>query len=1403
MKPVLKKAGLAIGLLMLSLGIGLAGCLIFLQSAVGQDFIKARINTGIPGHVDWQSLQGALFPARLVLAGVRLNTPDGEPVVRVERAEIAVGLLPLARGEIRIPFLMLQTPELSLVADDSGRLNLTSVFSDAHDSDVAEAKESALAWPSGIGIDNAQIQSGRLAFQGPENRWQVALDRLELAGDMRFAEPDGELRLQIDGLGVTGPGLSTRLIRGDIGAVIQGDRLAPFQVELVFGNSRLALNGSLRNAFEDPIADLAMNAAVDLDELSRAIGLDIPLSGMLRADATVTERLNRPTVSLRVDYGGGLLGAYRLDGAELSTALEAQQLKLHRLVLKAGEGSAELSGEADLNGMFPGGLLAGAAHTDALTYQLSLKQENLDLSRIPTGSTRTAGVLSVTASLEGRGWHPERLEADLEVEAQARDLAVGDQAAPIPLQLNAAAELSPDRLHMDQLHLKTGDVDLEAHGTLNRSSREITGKLNLAASEIGHTLEALGLPGAKGWAQARTSISGALDHPVFDIDVQTRDLGYQDAAIGNLTLAARLSEAGMLHLDGLTVANRGSRIQGTGTLKLFKPEGGYDPDGPLALSLRMTRVNPTDFVPQSPVKGLISGTLDAEGILRQPLVTASVSGEALAAAGLSIGNAVGRLRFSEGILTAETIRIENRRSTLTLSGNATLLDIDRFAFHEDPAIRLEAESSRLHLDDFTETAQGILSLTARIDGTVTAPSGTAGLKGTDLQIADQPISSAALDLRLSGDRLYFEPLQIDLAPGESLAARGWLDRSKAYRIEMETRGIALSHLAPVKAMGRLAGILTASLAGEGKLDAPVLAGELSLSALSFDGQPLEDAALRLDIDAREARISGTVGFPVTAAFDLKNRNYRAAAEFRDTPLAPYLALAGRPELTGHITGSVTAEGSVDRLAQSRASVAVDSLGLRIDDTPVLEAADLHLELADGRYRVPETTLVLARDARLQFQGFGRLGGNLQLTADGEVPLEIAARFTDAIPDISGRLFLSATVTGTQHRPEGALTLRLADVGFTIPHLLQRIHNLNGEIRATPQQITLAGLRGALDSGTFEAGGTVQLDGLSPEAFDIVLVTSGLPIAVPDTLDLKLTGQLALTGSGQSPAVRGQIVLDEGLYYRDFKVTLMDTVERMRRPQAAPRPWEPPPAVSSTTLDVTVTGKAPLTVDNNVALLALDPDLRLSGTVGAPVISGRTDVLSGTIHYNKRAFTVTRGVVDFVDPYRIEPLFDVSAETDIREWTIVLDVTGPPDNLRFALSSSPPENDEDILSLLAFGKTSREMIAAESGAASMPKEMLASLVAEKLAADLKASTGIDSLEVAYEAGATAKEDDIRITVGKELSRRLSVRYGMDTKRGEAVQRVTTDYRLLERLVLSAFQDTAGDFGGELQFRIEFR
>jgi len=100
-------------------------------------------------------------------------------------------------------------------------------------------------------------------------------------------------------------------------------------------------------------------------------------------------------------------------------------------------------------------------------------------------------------------------------------------------------------------------------------------------------------------------------------------------------------------------------------------------------------------------------------------------------------------------------------------------------------------------------------------------------------------------------------------------------------------------------------------------------------------------------------------------------------------------------------------------------------------------------------------------------------------------------------------------------------------------------------------------------------------------------------------------------------------------------------------------------------------------------------------------------------------------------------------------------------------------------------------------------MLASLVASTFGDDLKNATGLDVIEVETGHADNKNSDRIAVTVGKDITRRLRTKYTIESEEAEIVQRATAEYRILEDLLISGFQDTRGVNGGELRFIWERR
>ncbi|HYO72264.1 MAG TPA: translocation/assembly module TamB domain-containing protein, partial [Archangium sp.] len=85
------------------------------------------------------------------------------------------------------------------------------------------------------------------------------------------------------------------------------------------------------------------------------------------------------------------------------------------------------------------------------------------------------------------------------------------------------------------------------------------------------------------------------------------------------------------------------------------------------------------------------------------------------------------------------------------------------------------------------------------------------------------------------------------------------------------------------------------------------------------------------------------------------------------------------------------------------------------------------------------------------------------------------------------------------------------------------------------------------------------------------------------------------------------------------------------------------------------------------------------------------------------FTIDRGEIDFQDRYGIDPLFDLRAQAQVREYQVKLHAFGRPAAPQVLLTSEPALTEGDVVSLLTLGLTSTDKETAASASAGLAAE----------------------------------------------------------------------------------------------------
>jgi len=1396
-------------LLLITTLVTLAGAVVgggffWIQSNQGLQWLQAQINGQIPGKISVASLSLSLLHPELNVDGVVLKDPQGLTLAGFSHFSAGLDWQGLLQREIRVNHILLQEPWVDVAVNKDTTLNLmTALVPPDREKTTEPPPADSAGLPFNIIFGSIQLQKGRFTFSPADKAMHLAAAGFNIAGNGDLKKQSGNLELSLGSVRYSSSDIHPLPAEIVLKAQFNDGKLSVPTFRITSGKTIVNLSGSADQLYTQPVVDTVLTVDSQLAEAARILPLAGDYSGPVNARLTLKGTVANPDARLMLSVDQAVLGGQSLDRGELDITLNDRQVNIEKTALRLADGTVSLAGTVDLRAAFPAGFLVPPQDINSIAYALKLVHNIPELNSWVKQFVDLRGATDGQLSLTGKGVMPADISAQLTMLAAGRQLiAPGmDRLAHADVQLTA--EMDSGTLSVSGLKVNTDGLQLAGDGRFQLDEQTVAAQLTLKADDLARALAVVGVSSVGGALTAALNVDGNVKQPEFSVDLASKNLKFAAYSLGDLLVQANMDQDGLLQLSSLALQNKGSRIQGKGRLRLLPlPEGGgLDPEFANNLQLSLKTVSPADFMPAAPVKGTIDGQLQVDGALRTLQGDLALTARSLKSDAVTIGNIDSRLHLKSGTVFIDRLQLDNKGSALQTAGSIQLFNPETLGLLANPLVNLTADADHFDPADFVDSARGDLTFKAAVQGSFDKPVGRINLAGKKVSFAGQSLEKIAVDARFKDQRLWLDQLLATFGPGEQIQGGGSVGLDKTMDLSLQSTGISVASIPQLCEVFPGKGVLQLDVAAKGKVDNPDVNGQLVLSDIIVNEGAMEDARLSFSLHDMLAKVTGKLNFAVQASCDLKKGDFNGRLIFDRTETASYFKAAGKPDLHGTLTGQVQASGNIRDAARASVQVNLSALQLLFKDVSLLQSDRIALQLADQKLTVPPIELALLSSGRLKVQGDARLGGSLNIQVDGRIPLAAAKYFSDELSDATGNLTLQGKLTGNSADPRIDGRVDLENIGMTVPGLVQKLHDLNGQIVMTPTDIRVDTLKGFLDTGSFVVNGTVVHEKFVPTQVNLGLQAKALPLEVANTLSLLLNADINITGIDKLANVTGDIVLLEGLYYKDVEINLLEMATDRRRTVAPPAKPVSLPYFDTVKLDVKIKNRQPFYVQNNLADLEISPDLRVGGGLARPIINGRAQVDSGTLTFQKRTFAVKKGVIDFVNPYRTEAAIDIESQTTIRTWTITLTVQGTPDNLQLRLSSVPAESDSDILSLILFGRTGQELVAGEGGSKRSNAQIMAEMVAETFGGDIKKNTGVDILQL--EAGDGTDTEGTKVTVGKHLSDRITLKYAVESKDGAVVQRAITEYKLLERILLSGFQDNQGVFGAELIFRVEFR
>jgi translocation and assembly module TamB len=896
-----------------------------------------------------------------------------------------------------------------------------------------------------------------------------------------------------------------------------------------------------------------------------------------------------------------------------------------------------------------------------------------------------------------------------------------------PGSFTARLAYADERVTVEELLLPIGSGEARITGTLAlRPGLPVEVVLETREAQFGRILEKAGLTGS--WvdfpATAKVHLSGTLlPGPNLSGDVDLRHGRFQlatrafdaPADTGRTLLTyerghvrTRVSLlADRVSFTDIQIDSGRSRIGGEVTLF-------YDVQKGLLVNAHGD-ADLSDFghIAQLPWAGRGSVSTTLEGPYSDVKIAASLSLRDFEFWGFDLGVVQGRVTYEDKVLGFPTFSGQKGRTQYF--GDAAL------TFGRSLHARAEVQVPRGRTEDLIDViaglhpnislmqgpVQGEASGRVEIDSPVDQFEGWVALDFKDTTYYGRRMGNGSARLRFDdGQAMVLERTVL-----EGPLGRTWVDGSfffsgpdkgvLDYRFGGEN--LSLAELIGPESARRMG--IQGTLALEGKVsgntDVPVTTARVWGPQVTFADRNLGNMGFEARLEGRELQLAGRPSRDTSGILWMRVKEpypFEAAVMLELPEIRPLLpANDFTQELSGSIKAVVRAQGALKNAQAIQMNALVERLTLSRGEFSGANEGPISLSYANGRLDVPSFTF-RGRDTELSAAGW--VGSErMELFLRGAMDLSLLEALSPMLVRTGGRVELNAVAGGSPRKPTLSGSALISGAKLSLRDQPLSAREVKGRVAFTEQRILLESLEGQLNEGNVQASGDVSLVDFRPAEVMVNVAFTDVATRFHEDLPFTTSGRLWLTGNPDALRLGGVMDLRNLRYRRGLE--LDDILKRLSRRSVLPTPTEKPREYLTFDVGLLLND---VWVDNNLARARLLGSLKLTGTNARPGIIGRLETSEGSqAFFRNNQFTINRGQIEFQDRYGIDPMFDLRAQAQVREYQVKLHAFGRPAAPQVLLTSEPALPEGDVVSLLTLGLTSTDKETAASASAGLAAE----------------------------------------------------------------------------------------------------
>ncbi len=670
-------------------------------------------------------------------------------------------------------------------------------------------------------------------------------------------------------------------------------------------------------------------------------------------------------------------------------------------------------------------------------------------------------------------------------------------------------------------------------------------------------------------------------------------------------------------------------------------------------------------------------------------------------------------------------------------------------------------------------------------------------------IFGEPFKSLRADLRFAGNEAQLDNLVFSHNGARITGTLAYNWESEGYRFELRGDSFQLADFRRLQTERlTIAGLASFTASGSGTLDAPVINGRLQVGNMVLNSEEVgslqAEAVTRgseLRLTARslfenaELALDGTVQLRGDLPAELR-------LHFNRVHIDPLLTAYLQRRVTGHsqIAGAVDLQGPLRQPRLLTVNGTIDQFSAELERIRIASEGPARFTLRDQVFRLESLHLVgegtnLTARATVALAGEREISGRL----DGQVNLKLLQTFDPDLVSYGGTT-IGVVLGGSWQHPEVTGQVRIEKAGISFIDLPNGLSEINGVLVFNENRLQVQSLTAHSGGGTLEIGGFISYArGIT---FNLTARSTDIRLRYPPGVSAMANADLRLAGSLKDMLLSGDIEVTRfGLNPRfDFALYLA----RSKQPPTVPDPASP---LNHLRFDVHITSSPELQVQTSLAKVSGNVDLRLRGTAVRPVLLGRANVVEGDVSFNGTKYHIERGDVTFSNPLGITPILNVDASARVRDYDITIGLHGPVDKLSSTYRSDPPLPEQDVIALIALGRTREDSLstqATQSFTESASSAILGQALESTVSSRVQKLFGVSRIKIDPQVAGPEGNPNARLTIEQQVSNKVTLTFITNLSQS-AQQIVQIEYNVNRNFSVLAVRDQNGVLGFDIRYR----